>query len=100
MSHTPLPWVQYGREIVGGEGTPQARVICILAEGHVSPAKPIEIGSPEWDQAMEDARVLRAAPVFLAALEFIAGQKDKTGNWAVEIARTALSVVKEESYAR
>ena len=35
---TPKPWVQHGRDIIGAYGTPQARVVAILAEGHVSPA--------------------------------------------------------------
>jgi hypothetical protein len=36
-THTKTPWKQEGNEIVGAVGTPDARVICKLAFGHVSP---------------------------------------------------------------
>lgn len=47
LKHTPLPWKSEGYEIIGGEGTPDARVICRMSYGHVSPAPPFNLFDQE-----------------------------------------------------
>lgn len=102
---TPTPWKQYGTEILGGEGTPQARIILKLAQGHKSSAPLLELSSPEWDQAMEDAQLIitavnnhqrlteenRVLREVLSKIEdFARGQSD-VGNIIANIAHEALS---------
>lgn len=45
---TPEPWRQGGNEIVGGDGTPAAFVVCKAAYGHVSPAPVFSYIGPEY----------------------------------------------------
>lgn len=43
-----------------------------------------------YDRDKRNERNQNKLAIMIEALEFIAGQKDKTGNWAVEIAKRTL----------
>ncbi len=77
---TPKPWRQRANEIVGGEGTPDARVICILAYGHVSPAPPfdylIPAHAPERNTVEANARAILQVPAMVHFLRRIADGRE------------------------
>ena len=58
---TPEPWRQSGNEIVGGDGTDAAFVVCKAAFGHISPAPMFSyIGQESADhQPVVDANMNR-----------------------------------------
>jgi hypothetical protein len=70
---TPGPWKQSANEIIGACGTPDGRVICKLAFGHVSPAPVFDYLSREHrsDEPVvnANARLIAAAPDLLAVVE-------------------------------
>lgn len=66
---TPGKWQQSGNIIYSENG-----VICELSEirkGTTINHQPIDIGSPDWDEAMANGRIIIAAPELLAALKAI-----------------------------
>ena len=69
MSHTSGTWEQLANIIYCGDG-----VICQLSE----PRKtdyiehcPVDISSPDWKEAMDNGKLIKAAPQMLAALEMV-----------------------------
>jgi len=66
-------WEQAGSAILSrGEAW-----VCIMAEPHHSQPRPIDITSPDWDEAMKRARTLVAAPELLAALGKLADEAER-----------------------
>ena len=69
MSYTPGKWTQYGSIIF----SPGCGVICELSEprpesGYVEHQR-VDLGSPNWDEAMANGGLLKAAPELLEACE-------------------------------
>lgn len=78
MAHTQGEWVHHGSMIFGmGTKEPPVRggVVCQLSEPHPDNGlvhhDPIDIGSPGWDEAMDNGRLIKAAPALLAELELV-----------------------------
>ena len=57
-------WEQAGSTILSrGEAW-----VCIMAEPHHSQPRLIDIASPDWDEAMKRAKMIKSVPALLAAL--------------------------------
>ncbi len=70
---TPGPWNIYGTEVTGAVGTSDAKVICRMSYGHVSPAPPFDYLNPKHNDeeavTQANARLIAAAPDLLAAVK-------------------------------
>lgn len=79
MAHTPTPWSEFGM-VIGSYGY---RAICRMVDGETTEAKPIELTSRNWEQAVTDEKfILRAVNCheeLLAALTGILDQACTNG---------------------
>lgn len=74
---TPGKWQQSGNIIYSENG-----VICELSEirkGTTINHQPIDIGSPDWDEAMANGKIIIAAPELLAACKMALATLDIHG---------------------
>jgi len=98
VTYTLGPWKIVGIQIFSQSGIAN---ICELSEPRALPYighRALDIGSPDWDEAIANARLIAAAPDLLEACEVFIREADNPPDkqQAYELAKAAIAKAKGE----